>query len=183
MKNIDIKKILKTIRISLKKIISYSFVVVFILIAIAFFINNSLFNKFYLSPVNTKVVSIDNDVCFNEEVHNEAIYRWNKEQNSFIEAEKKLYFDPFYPDFSMKRSGEERLSTERKEELLFDPNIQALLKAFNLYDFYNNTGGSLLIKDRAKIWEELLLGDEDEYSGTYNQNILFLEELKKELTD
>jgi hypothetical protein len=28
-----------------------------------------------------------------------------------------------------------------------------------------------------------LLGSKEEYSGTYNQNILLLEELKKELTD
>jgi hypothetical protein len=58
------------------------------------------------------------------------------------------------------------------------------LKAENLYEFYKNKGGSLLlIEDRAEIWEELLLGSEDGYFGTYNQNILFLEELKKELTD
>lgn len=183
MKNIDIKKILKSFRILLKKIISYYFVVIFILIAVAFLINNFLFNKFYFFPIEKEVLFTEDTVNFNEDVHNEAIHRWEKKEKSFIEADNKLYFDPFYPDFSMRRSGEKRLSVERTEELLSNPDIQAFLKASNLYEFYNNKDGLLMIEDRAEIWEELLLGDKDKYSGTYNQNILFLEELKKELTD
>jgi hypothetical protein len=184
MKKIDIKKILKSIRVFTKKVISHSFVVVFILIAVAFLINNFLFNMFYFSPIKTEIAFLDTVISFDEDVHNEALYRWEKKEINFIEADENRYFDPFYPDFSMKRSGEKRLSVARTEELLSDPNIQALLKSSNLYEFYKTKGGELmLIEDRAEIWEELLLGNRDEYSGTYNQNILFLEELKKELTD
>ena len=183
MKKINIKNILKLIKTLLKKIISHSFVVVFVLIATAFLINNFLFNRFYFAPINKEVLFIDNMINFDEDIHNEALHRWEKKENSFLEADEKLYFDPFYPNFSMKKSGEKKLSIERTEELLSDPDIQALLRATNLYEFYNNKGGLLLIEDRAEIWEELLLGSKNGYSGTYNQNILFLEELKKELTD
>jgi len=184
MKKINIKSILKLIGTLFKKIVCRLSISVFILIILAFIINSYLFNKFYLSIINTEMVFINDIISFDENAHNEALYRWEKNENSFFEAESKSYFDPFYPNFSMKRSGEKRLSIERTEELLSNPNIQDLLKAENLYEFYKNKGGSLLlIEDRAEIWEELLLGSDDGYFGTYNQNILFLEELKKELTD
>lgn len=184
MKELNIKEILKTIRTLLKKVISHSLLVVFIMIAIAFFINNHLFNRFYFYPVNEKDISASNIVYFNDNIHNEVIDRWERNEETFIEADYKNYFDPFYPNFSMRETSEKRLSEERTEELLSNPTIQALLETSNLYEFYNSKGVSLLaIGERAEIWEELLLGNKEEYSGTYSQNILLLEELKKELTD
>jgi len=75
------------------------------------------------------------------------------------------------------------LSEERTQELLSNPLIQELLKTTNLYEFYTTKGDKfLMIAERAQIWQELELGRAEDYEGTYSQNILFLSELKKELT-
>ena len=124
-------------------------------------------------------------IQFQENLYQKILEEWQDRKARFEEAESKYYLNPFQPGEREKAAdGEKKLSEERTQELLANPQIQELLRATNLYEFYAAKSETFLtVEERAKIWQELELGREEEYQGSYNQNIKFLSELKKELTE
>jgi len=137
---------------------------------------------FYKHSPTTKIggglEALEKPLKFNEKVYQEVLKIWQEKEKKFEETNFKKYPDPFQPILE-----EKKLSKERTEELLSLPLIQELLKTSNLYQFYATKGEKLFtVGERSQIWQELGLGQSEEYQGTYSQNIKLLEELKKELT-
>ncbi len=58
-------------------------------------------------------------------------------------------------------------------------DLESIL-AQTIYEFYNFKGDRIpSIYQRSLIWKELGLGDSKDYRGDYNQNIIFLKQLKE----
>ena len=123
-------------------------------------------------------------IQFQEELYQQVLKEWQAREERFQAASSQNYINPFQSGIRVVAgSSSKKLSEERTQELLSNPQVQELLKAANLYQFYTAKGEVFLtIDERARIWQELALGQQGEYSGTYNQNIKLLSELKKELT-
>jgi len=175
----DLIKIKKILNAFLRKIAEHPFPTFLILSLIVLILGGLLFYQYsFLAQAAEPELKIK-PIKFQEDFYQNILIEWQDREARLEEAESKQYFSPFQPG----KREERKLSEERTQELLSNPLIQELLKASNLYEFYTTRGELLLtIEERAKIWEELDLGREEEYEGTYSQNIKFLSELKKELT-
>lgn len=127
---------------------------------------------------------IGETVQFQKEPYRQILKEWQAREDRFETASFNNYINPFQLGARVEvGTGSKKLSEQRTQELLSNPQIQEFLKATNLYQFYTAKGETFLtIDERAKIWQELGLGQQGEYRGTYNQNITLLLELKKELT-
>lgn len=128
---------------------------------------------------------INGTLQFQKEAYEQILGEWQAREDRITTISSSYYIDPFQQsDRRALNTGPKKLSEERTQELLSNPQIQELMKASNLYQFYTTQEEVFLtIDERAKIWQELELGQEIEYSGTYNQNIKLLSELKRELTE
>jgi len=115
-------------------------------------------------------------VRFQKDLYQQILQTWQSRDEQFKAVSSRDYLNPF-------QLGPRALSEARTQELLLNPQVQELLKAVNLYQFYTAKGETFLtVDERARIWQELGLGQQEEYRGTSNQNIKLLSELKKELT-
>ena len=169
----------------LKKLSASSFFTFFIFFSLFLILGIIIFYQYAFLAKKVKIEASEEVFQFEEKAYEEILKVWEEKEERFRRVDYKEYPDPFQPISEEKELPEEkRLPEERIEELLNIPLIQDLLRAANLYDFYSKKGGELLlIEERAQIWQELGLGEASEYRGTYSQNIKFLEELKKELTE
>jgi len=171
----EIKQFLKKLPRTLGK---RSFLTFLGLLLIALIFSGFIFYKYSFLAEKEKLEVLEKPLKFNEKVYQEVLKIWQEKEKKFEEANFKKYPNPFQPILE-----EKKLSKERTEELLSLPLIQELLKTSNLYQFYTTKGEKLFtIGERSQIWQELGLGQSEEYQGTYSQNIKLLEELKKELT-
>lgn len=117
--------------------------------------------------------------------------------NNLQKEESDLVQDPFRGDGGVVEERQEDDETEEEvdkseedleetaEDLeveeMTDDQLESVL-VDNLFELYEFTDGELpSISERAVVWEDLGLGDREEYRGTYSQNILFLERLVEEI--
>ncbi|MFH1820481.1 MAG: hypothetical protein ABH805_01015 [Candidatus Nealsonbacteria bacterium] len=150
---------------------------------IALITGGFLFYQYSFLAEKSEPEIIDKTTKFKEEFYLNILVEWQEREAMFKKVDEKKYLNPFAPGPRTLSLAEKKLSEERTQELLLNPQIQALLKATNLYEFYTKQGSIFLtVDERAEIWEELELGTKAGYIGTYSQNIRFLSELKKELT-
>ena len=168
-----------------RNLTEHAFFTFLALLLIALISGGLLFYKYSVLVQTIEPEIKQESIQFQENLYQKILEEWeNRKARRFEEAESKYYLNPFQPGEREKAAdGEKKLSEERTQELLANPQIQELLRATNLYEFYAAKGETFLtVEERGKIWQELELGREEEYQGTYNQNIKFLSELKKELT-
>lgn len=167
-----LKKLLETLGV-------FAFFTFLVLLAFSLVLGAFIFYKYSFLVEKARIEDLEKPLQFKEKTYQKLLEVWQEREERFEEADFKQYSNPF--QFTLK---EKRLSEERTQELLAIPLIQELLNTTNLYEFYVAKGKELLlIEERAQIWEELDLGEANEYQGTYSQNIRLLKELKKELTE
>lgn len=171
-------------RIFLTRLAERSLATIVFLFLIVLILGALLFYQYDILAKNAEPKSGGEQIRFQQELYQQVLQEWQAREARFIQAGSQDYINPFLlGPRTAADAGEKKLSTVRTQELLSNPQIQELLKATNLYQFYDAKGETFLtIDERAKIWQELELGEEAEYQGTYNQNIKLLSELKKELT-
>ncbi len=96
----------------------------------------------------------------------------DSEKDEDIEDDQGQESKEIKTDEESNQQVDEDISEEELEEVLAD----------TLFELYEFTDGELpSIAERAVVWEDLGLGDREEYRGTYSQNILFLERLIEEI--
>ena len=165
----------------------------FLILLILFLLLGSLiFYKYCFSVKKEKSEVKDGEVIFKEKSYQSILETVQKKEKQFQEAGLKQYPDMFYkggggtvviPLEPPSEPQEQQESEEEKKTELSAEEIEKLLKASNLYEFYLiKEKGLPSISQRAKVWEEKGLGSSQEYSGLDYQNIRLLEALKKELT-
>lgn len=138
-----------------------------------------IFYQYSILAQKEKLEDIGKSFKFKEKTHQAILKTLEEREEIFEMIDLKQYPDPF----RTKKESEKKLSEERIQELLSRPLVQELLKASNLYEFYITRGEELFtIEERSQIWQELDLGQSEEYQGSYSQNIKLLIELKIELT-
>lgn len=169
-------------RVFLTRLAGHSLTTIIFLFLIVLTLGAVLFYQYDILAENAEPKSGGEAIRFQQELYQQILQEWQAREARFAVAGSQNYINPF--QLGLRATvGEKKLSEARTEELLSNPQIQELLKATNLYQFYDAKGETFLtIDERAKIWQELGLGQEAEYQGTYNQNIKLLSELKKELT-
>lgn len=151
-----------------------SFIVLFLTVLV---IGGWLFYQYNILAQAAEPKTAGEAVRFQKDVYQQILKMWQSREAQFKAAGSKNYINPF-------QLGPRSLSETRARELLSNPQIQELLKATNLFQFYTVKGQTFLtVDERARIWQELGLGIGDEYKGTSSQNIKLLSELKEELTE
>lgn len=76
---------------------------------------------------------------------------------------------------------EEEFEDNLNNEDISEGELEDIL-AETLFELYEFKEGNLpTIEERALVWEDLGLGDAQDYKGSFSQNILFLQKLKDEL--
>ena len=169
-------------------IIKHAGFVFILLLLISFLIGSLLFYKYGYLAINKKIKSENQGVSFSKNLYSKIINKWEDQEELLNKVEGKRYLNPFKANKVTEEPTntfreEPQLTSEEKEKLLSNPDVQSLLKADNLFEFYiTKEDDFLTIEERAKIWEKLNLGKKEEYAGGYYQNIKLLRELKKELT-
>lgn len=107
-------------------------------------------------------------------------------KNPFIEEEvEEVEGEPRIEeeeeDVLEETQEEDPIEEDPEPEEMTSRELESVL-ADNLFELYEFTDGELpSISERALVWEDLGLGDSEDYRGTYNQNILFLERLIEEM--
>lgn len=184
MKKRNFKELKNNLSKFARALAEHAFLFFLALIFIGLIMGGFLFYRYSFLAEKAEPEITQEPVQFKENLYQKILEEWQVKEEKFEEAESKQYFNPFQPGKRGETgTGEKKLSEERIQELLANPQIQELLETSNLYEFYIAEGETFLtIEERARIWQELELGQEEEYQGTYSQNIKFLLELKQELT-
>lgn len=171
-------------RIFLTRLAERSLTTIIFIFLIVLVLGAVLFYQYDILAKDAEPKSGAEAIRFQQELYQQVLQEWQAREARFAAAGSQSYINPFLlGPRATAGTGEKKLSTVRTQELLSNPQIQELLKATNLYQFYDAKGETFLtIDERAKIWQELGLGQEVEYQGSYNQNIKLLSELKRELT-
>ncbi len=169
-------------------IVEHAGFVFVLLLLFSFLVGSILFYKHGYLVINKKVEAENQVVTFKRELYSKIISRWGEQEEILKSLDGKSYSNPFKGSKVTEKptstpKEESQLTAEEKEELLSNPDVQSLLEADNLFEFYTTKEDDFLtIEERAEIWEQLNLGTQEEYAGGYYQNIKLLRELKKELT-
>lgn len=184
MNKLFLVKFKKTIAAFLSKTAEYPLTATLCLFFIVLALGAFVFYQYDILIKNAEPKT-EEVIRFQKEIYQQILKEWQTREARFGSAGSRSYINPFVLGVRARESdGEKKLSTERTQELLSNPQIQELLKASNLFQFYTVKGEAFLtIDERAKIWKELGLGQEEEYRGSYSQNIKLLSELKRELTE
>lgn len=177
-------KLKNSYRAFLTKLAERPLTTIIFLFLIVLVLGAILFYQYDILTKNAEPKGGGESIRFQQELYHQVLQEWQAREARFAQAGSQDYINPFLlGPRATAGTGEKKLSTVRTQELLSNPQIQELLKVTNLYQFYEAKGETFLtIDERAKIWQELELGQEGEYQGSYNQNIKLLSELKKELT-
>ena len=99
------------------------------------------------------------------------------------EEEEEIITEEEEEEEEEEEIDEEELINEEEitEDDISDEEIEDVL-ANTLFELYEFTEGRLpTVSERAIVWEDLELGEADEYMGTRDQNIEFLQRLKEEM--
>ncbi len=112
---------------------------------------------------------IDEEKVDEEEAEDEEGDEEEREETDEDDKEETDEDDELPTDEDLENNN---ISDEELEDFL----------ANTLFELYEFTEGSLpTVSERAKVWEDLGLGGQDEYVGSRSQNIKFLEELKEKM--
>jgi len=196
---INIKKTKKIIRVIPKILAKHSFLTFFCFLFIALTLGGIVFYKYIVLIEENEIDDFKEFLVFRKEIYQEVLDYWQKREENFEQANSKQFISPFgeeREEIIIPTTTEEATSTLEEsppeelppvepspEEPELPENIQELLAATNLFEFYILRDGIVpLLEERAIIWEEKGLGHVEEYKGTSYQNMLLLVELKKELT-
>lgn len=167
MKTNKINKLLKKLALFLNR---NSLVVIFLDIFFCLIVAGLVFYFFVVTP-REKTFNVSNKTpTLNQKLYDKALNNLEKskevEDNSFLQSENK-------------KQEDENEQIEVKEGISEEDLELALAKTlFELYEFDNSEMPT--ISERAKIWEDLGIGNKENYRGSYSQNITLLEKLKEE---
>ncbi len=120
-----------------------------------------------------KLVDVD------ENSYEKIIKEWNLQEAKLQSIDNENHYDIFSPKredivISIDNFLNESLTSEELDFLLEE----------TLFEFYISYQGDMPpISERGWFWENLNLGTREEYRGSYSQNILLLETLKRELNN
>ncbi len=86
-------------------------------------------------------------------------------------------------DEEVEEKDDEEAQQEETQEDISNEDLESAL-ARNLFELYEFADGELpSVSERALIWEDLGIGDSDDYYGTYRQNLILLEHLREEVSE
>ncbi len=139
-----------------------------------------VFYLFLFIPSNQEIIS---DIDKSEILINVELYQKLEEKikNNYQDISQERIEDDFFD--KQKVDLEIDLDDENSLEDISLEDLESIL-AQTLYQFYDLKGDNIpTIYERSLIWEELGLGQASEYRGDYNQNIIFLRELKTFFSD
>lgn len=168
MKKPDIKDILIVLIRHLKRILNKTGLTIFMVAVICATFGAIVSYKYIIFPMEGDFYHENGLVEIDTETYRKVREVWDEREMRFERAEDRIFKDPLFPvDTNLI---EENLSMEDLEDLLVQ----------TLFEFYETKGeGMPPISERALIWEELGLGNAQEYQGIYSQNILLLRTLKE----
>lgn len=191
---IKTKKIKNFLR-SLPKILAlHPFLTFWSLLSIALILGGFIFYRYSILAEKPETEPSKGLLKFKQEACQEVVNQWQQRKENLENINLKQYINPFLMtrgEISPPIPSEEATSTPEelppekppKEEPSLPSNIEELLAATNLTQFYRLKGEELpFVSVRAKMWQEKGLGLEEEYKGTKYQNMILLEKLKEELT-
>jgi hypothetical protein len=181
---INTKKIKNIFKKTPKVLALHPFLAFWALLALAIILGGLIFYK-YSVLVEKPETGISREVLrFGQETYQDVITQWQERERNLEEVESKQYISPFRLTREVELpppEGGTSTPEEQPPEETNPPEIEKLLGARSLFEFYWLKGERLpSIYQREIMWNERKLGSE--YKGTKYQNILLLEELKKELT-
>ncbi len=94
-KPINIKKILRILPMALAK---HAFGLFLVLLIFGLIAGGFLFYKYSFLLEKTTPQAIEQPVQFKQDVYQEVLYEWQKQEKTFIQAETKIYPNPFLPN-------------------------------------------------------------------------------------
>jgi|GEM_PF-3287046 len=122
------------------------------------------------------------------EYYSRVVSRWEEDKERQDEEE---YFSIFFPSKELEEDDKEPEITEEvendnaeeheelEEQIIDHERVEEMLTE-TLFEFFQEREGEMPeIRERAEVWEELGLGEAEEYRGLYEQNIIFLRTLKE----
>lgn len=144
-----------------------SWIILLLYILLCLLIALLLFYFFIITPKETVFNINKKTPLLNRELYNATLNRWGED----IELKANNLFN----------SEIEETDTTKAEKSILEKELEIDLAEtlFELYEFEGNEMPT--ISERAKIWEDLSLGDSNNYKGSYSQNIRLLSQLKEEL--
>ncbi|MGM0439187.1 MAG: hypothetical protein ACQEP3_01980 [Patescibacteria group bacterium] len=155
-----------------------SIIVILFFILICLIIAFIIFNL-YLTKVIEKEFVIDQETStVNYQLYDEVINDWKSSETEIDNDLLRLEGDGENPEKEIEEGEEEEVV---EEDNLSEEELESEL-ADTLFELYEFTEGELpSLSERAIIWQDLGLGNSDNYRGTYSQNIELLKRLKEEL--
>ncbi len=171
---IEINKIKEFFKNLSRSLAEHAFLTFLALFFISLIIGGYLFYQYSILAQKVQPKIIREPIQFKEDLYQKILQEWQIRQERFEKADIKEYPNFFQPKLPPKLPSKLPLP---------HPRLQELLGARHLSEFYIIKGERLpSLEQRAQIWQQLQLGDKEEYEGTYYQNIRLLKELKEELT-
>lgn len=191
---IKIEKVKNFLKRLPKLLAVHPFATFLVLLAVDLILSSFIFYKYVFLIERLEVQNFGNILKFDEATYQEVLNEWQQREEALKDIDSKIYPNPFESpgkelvsptSTEPATSSPEATSTpsEPPEEPVLPPNIERLLAASNIYEFYIIKDGFVpSVRQRAKVWQEKGLGSEDSYKGTEYQNMILLNKLKEELT-
>ncbi len=190
------KKIIKRRkRDSFLRLLSSPWLIIFFISLFCFFLAGFYFLSLEKNFVyNVKIPDVDMDSF------NNVLDKWDKNRmtRENIREEYDFVFLDGFGELSQDNIGQETQKEAQESEEYFeivdeiDVDIEVEVESSSrlteedvdrlltetLYEYYLQRGEDIPdIPERAVLWEDLGLGDKDDYHGYYHQNIIFLRKL------
>jgi hypothetical protein len=165
-----------------KTLALHPFLTFWILLFLALILSGVIYYKF--SILAEKPGTLRGLLRFDQETYQEVKKQWQQREDSFKDAELRGYIDPFQMTEGISPQPPPGGVTSTPEEIILAPEIEKLLGARSLFEFYWLKGEKLpSIYQREIMWKERGLNSTSKYTGTKYQNLILLEKLKEELTE
>lgn len=177
-----------------KTLALHPFLAFWVLLSIALILGSVIFYKYSILAEKPEIETSKELLRFKQGVYQKVLDHWQQREENLENISLKEHINPFHvmrgeisppilPEEATSTPEELPLEEPPSEEPSLPSNIEELLAATNLSQFYMIKEERVpFLWQRAKMWQEKGLGLEDEYKGSKYQNILLLEKLKKELT-
>ena len=164
------------------------------LFILALIISGIIFYEYSVLVEKPEVEVPKEPLRFKEEAYREVKNQWQKREESLGGIGSKKYTNLFELTKKISATSSpggststpEEVSPEESppEEIILLPELEKLLTARSLFEFYWLKGEKLpSIYQREIMWQKKGLGPAGDYKGSKEQNLILLEVLKKELTE
>lgn len=172
MRKPDIKYISIVLVKRLKRTLNKTALMIFIVAVVCAAFGAIISYKYIVFPIEGDFSHENGLIEIDTDTYRKVREVWDEREARLDRAEDRVFKDPLFP-----------VDTDPMEEDLSMEDLEDLL-AQTLFEFYEMRGeGMPPISERALIWEELGLGNAQEYRGIYSQNILLLGTLKEMIDD